>query len=90
MRLRLGIWALLVVGLGLAYALAHGLDARSLAGLIGHDLLTMAVAASASSAGVPEGVWLVDSDSAMQIFDCTGSLCGRVGWLRHARDPAGR
>jgi uncharacterized protein (DUF2147 family) len=51
--------------------------------------LSMAVPASADSAGVPEGVWRVDPDSALQIFDCSSSLCGRVVWLRHAHDPTG-
>lgn len=53
-------------------------------------VLSMAAAVSANSAGVPQGVWLVDPDSAVQIFDCNGLLCGRVVWLRHARDPAGQ
>ena len=50
----------------------------------------MALSASAISAGVPEGVWLVDPDSAAQIYDCNGLLCGRVVWLRHARDVTGQ
>ena len=50
----------------------------------------MAVPATANSAEVPEGVWLVDPNSAVQIFDCNGSLCGRVVWLRNVRDPSGQ
>ena len=28
--------------------------------------------------------------AAVQIFDCSGQLCGRIAWLRTARDTAGR
>jgi hypothetical protein len=49
--------------------------------------LSMPSPLKADSAAIPEGVWLVDPDSAVQIFDCNGLLCGRVVWLRHARDP---
>jgi hypothetical protein len=49
--------------------------------------LSMPSPLKADSAAIPEGVWLVDPDSAVQIFDRNGLLCGRVVWLRHARDP---
>lgn len=45
---------------------------------------------SASPIEVPEGVWLVDANSALQIFDCNGLLCGRVAWLRNVRDGTGQ
>ena len=42
-------------------------------------------------AEVPEGVWLVDSDVALRMFDCGGGkLCGRVAWLKNVRDPTGQ
>jgi uncharacterized protein (DUF2147 family) len=51
--------------------------------------LYLAVPRTAASAGGPEGVWLIDSKVAVQIFDCRGQLCGRVVWLRKPRDRAG-
>jgi uncharacterized protein (DUF2147 family) len=44
----------------------------------------------ASAVKASEGVWLVDSSSALQVFDCDGLLCGRVAWLKHVRDPDGQ
>jgi uncharacterized protein (DUF2147 family) len=35
-------------------------------------------------------VWFVEPDSALQIFDCGGLLCGSVVWLRNVRDPTGQ
>ena len=36
-------------------------------------------------------VWLIDGKgAAVQIFDCSGLLCGRIIWLEKARDTAGR
>jgi uncharacterized protein (DUF2147 family) len=52
-------------------------------------LLYLPLPRTAASAGGPEGVWLIDSKVAVQIFDCRGQLCGRVVWLRKPRDPAG-
>jgi uncharacterized protein (DUF2147 family) len=38
-----------------------------------------------------DGAWLIDGTrAAVQIFDCSGLLCGRVIWLEKARDAAGR
>jgi Uncharacterized protein conserved in bacteria (DUF2147) len=44
------------------------------------------------SAAVPaDGAWMVDgTGAAVQIFDCSGQLCGRIVWLRMARDSIGR
>lgn len=45
---------------------------------------------SASAARrVTEGVWLMDSKVAVQIFDCGDLLCGRVIWLVIPRDAQG-
>jgi uncharacterized protein (DUF2147 family) len=41
-------------------------------------------------ATVPDGVWLIDGKAAVQIFDCSGLLCGRILWLQIPRDPQGR
>jgi hypothetical protein len=31
-----------------------------------------------ASANGPEGVWLIEGEAAVQIFDCRGLLCGRI------------
>jgi len=46
--------------------------------------------ANTVSAGVPQGVWLIDGAAAVQIFDCDGLLCGRLLWLPAARDSQGQ
>jgi uncharacterized protein (DUF2147 family) len=43
-----------------------------------------------ASAGIPQGVWLIDNEVAVQIFDCSNLLCGRLLWLLIPRDPQGR
>ena len=52
-------------------------------------LLSCQAPGAAIAAGMPEGVWLVEPDSALQIFDCSGLLCGKIVWLRNVRDPSG-
>jgi uncharacterized protein (DUF2147 family) len=42
------------------------------------------------AAAAPEGVWLMESRVAVQIFDCGNLLCGRILWLAIPRDPQGR
>lgn len=53
---------------------------------------TMALIAHAfpASAGVPEGVWLVDGEAAVQIFECNSLLCGKIRWLQAPRDSQGQ
>ena len=75
--------------------LAHHSCARSLrravcAALLVIALSSFAVPGTAVSAIVPEGTWFIDGAAAVQIFDCSGQLCGRIAWLRTARDTAGR
>ena len=37
------------------------------------------------------GEWFIDGTGvAVQIFDCSGLLCGRIIWLEKARDISGR
>ena len=76
--------------------LAHRSCARSLrraacAALLVIALSSFAVPGAAVSAIVPEGAWFIDgTGAAVQIFDCSGQLCGRIIWLEKARDTAGR
>jgi len=53
-------------------------------------LLVVAIPRSSVRDAVPEGVWLIDEKAAVQIFDCSGLLCGRIVWLLIPRDPQGR
>jgi uncharacterized protein (DUF2147 family) len=51
--------------------------------------LSMTGPTAASSTKIPEGMWLVDANSTLQIFDCNGLLCGRVAWLKNVREANG-
>jgi len=44
----------------------------------------------AAAAAIPPGVWLMDNEVAVEIFDCGILLCGRVLWLLVPRDPQGQ
>ena len=43
-----------------------------------------------ASAEVPEGIWLIRGEAAVQIFACNSLLCGRILWLQAPRDPEGQ
>jgi len=45
--------------------------------------------APAAMAGAPQGVWLIDGEAAVQIFDCEGKLCGRILFLESPHNPQG-
>jgi hypothetical protein len=52
-------------------------------------LSSFAIPGTAVSAMVTDGAWLIDgTGGAVQIFDCSGRLCGRIIWLRTAGDIA--
>ena len=54
-------------------------------------LSSLTVPSTAASAMAPDGAWFIDgTGGAVQIFDCSGLLCGRIIWLWTARDIAGR
>src|SRR5271163_4457449 len=40
-------------------------------------------------AAPPEGVWLIDEKVAIEIFDCSGLVCGRILWLKVPRNSLG-
>jgi uncharacterized protein (DUF2147 family) len=48
------------------------------------------VHAHTAAAEAPEGVWLVNGEAAVQIFECKGLLCGRILWLQAPRDSQGQ
>jgi uncharacterized protein (DUF2147 family) len=37
----------------------------------------------------PYGVWMIENEVALEIFDCNGLLCGRIVYLRIPRDDTG-
>ena len=37
----------------------------------------------ARARAAPEGVWSIGGKVAVQVFDCSGLLCGRIVWLRN-------
>jgi uncharacterized protein (DUF2147 family) len=43
-----------------------------------------------ASSAMPGGTWLFANRVALQIFDCSGLLCGRIVWLLRPDNPAGR
>jgi uncharacterized protein (DUF2147 family) len=51
--------------------------------------ISMCVPRALAGAAVPPGVWLMGTKVAIQIFDCTGTLCGRVIWLKAPLDRQG-
>ena len=76
---------------------AHRCCARSLrqaarAALMVFTLSSFAVPGTAvSDTGPADGAWFIDGTGvAVQIFDCSGLLCGRIIWLEKGRDTAGQ
>lgn len=58
--------------------------------LLASAIAGIALAPMASAGGTPQGVWLIDGEAAVQIFDCTGMLCGRILWLQSPDDAEGK
>ena len=71
---------------------ANWLRRAARAALLVIGLSFFTVPGTGVSAAVPaDGAWMVDgTGAAVQIFDCSGQLCGRIVWLRMARDSVGR
>lgn len=44
--------------------------------------MSVCVPRAVSAEAIPSGIWLVSTEVAIQIFDCSGKLCGRVIWLK--------
>ena len=77
--------------------LAHRSSARPLrraacVALLVIALTSFAVPGTAVSAmRSADGAWFIDGTGvAVQIFDCSGLLCGRIIWLAKGRDTAGQ
>lgn len=53
-------------------------------------LLLIPVYARPASSSVPEGTWLFADRVALQIFECSGLLCGKIVWLLQPDTPGER
>lgn len=62
---------------------------RSLAFLAAFTIAGVAQAHTVS-AEAPDGVWLVNGEAAVQLFDCGSLVCGRILWLQVPRDSQGQ
>jgi uncharacterized protein (DUF2147 family) len=52
--------------------------------------LLMTVHPLPASSAVPGGTWMFANRVALQFFDCSGQLCGRIVWLLRPDNPAGQ
>ncbi len=53
-------------------------------------LMLTTVAATTASSAVPSGTWMFANRVALQIFDCSGLLCGKIVWLFRPDNAAGQ
>ena len=53
-------------------------------------LLMLAIHSRPASAEVPNGIWLFANRVAVEVFECSGLVCGRIVWLLRPRTPAGQ
>jgi uncharacterized protein (DUF2147 family) len=53
-------------------------------------VVCLALPRTLARAATPQGVWLIDSKVAVQVFECSNLLCGRILWLQTPRDPQGQ
>jgi uncharacterized protein (DUF2147 family) len=65
---------------------------RLTVGVVGWALIQcmiISVPKAMAAPSVPSGVRLMGTKVAIQVFDCSGMLCGRVIWLKAPLDPQG-
>ena len=53
-------------------------------------LLLVVTHSPPASSQVPEGTWLFANKVALQVFECSGLLCGRIVWLVRPRSADGQ
>ncbi len=53
-------------------------------------LLMLVIHSRPASSEVPDGTWLFANRVAVEVFECSGLVCGRIVWLLRPRTPAGR
>jgi uncharacterized protein (DUF2147 family) len=66
------------------------LIARQWLRMTGVFLLLIVSGPRPAAADVPAGTWLLANRVAVEIFECSGLLCGRIVWLLRPRTPAGQ
>jgi len=57
---------------------------------ISAGLLMLFVHSRPASAEVPDGTWLFADRVAVEVFECSGLVCGRIVWLLRPRTPDGQ
>jgi uncharacterized protein (DUF2147 family) len=72
---------------GISPTVVRGCTALAVAATLG---LTLLVSVATAAAAVPQGVWLIDGRVAVQIFDCSTLLCGRILWLEKPLNAQGQ
>lgn len=60
-----------------------------IAGYLTLLLICYSISVAQAAPAVPEGIWLMGTKAAVQIFDCHSLLCGRIVWLKAPLDPQG-
>src|SRR6516165_12642975 len=58
--------------------------------MMGAALLLIIWHSRSASSEVPEGTWMFANRVAVQVFECSGQLCGRIVWLLRPRTPDGQ
>jgi uncharacterized protein (DUF2147 family) len=53
-------------------------------------LLVLVIPSRPASSEVPDGTWLFANRVAVQVFECSGLVCGRIVWLLRPRAPDGQ
>ncbi len=53
-------------------------------------LLLLVIHSRPASSEVPEGTWLFANRVAVQVFACSGLVCGKIVWLLRPRTPSGQ
>src|SRR5437762_3554437 len=53
-------------------------------------LLVLLVHSRPALSQLPDGIWLFANKVAVEVFDCSGLVCGRIVWLSRPRTPAGQ
>jgi len=53
-------------------------------------LLLLVISNRPAASEVPDGTWLLAQRVAVEVFECSGLVCGRIVWLSRPRAPDGR
>jgi hypothetical protein len=56
----------------------------------GAGLLMLAIHSRPASSEVPDGVWRFANRVAVEVFECSGLVCGRIVWLLRPHTTAGQ